>query len=202
MLQYDYDEDPRILREAERAASHADEMQAEFGGRPGDAERAKAQRRREQVEESWERSDTDGFLSQWAGSISARKHDMQAKIDDNGGTWEFPGLYEIETGRRLNARIVDGKYGRVWLLSDSETVRFGRRFIPLSLVTSGVPIVQTGTRQSTGSKVQRDLGLEQRFEQGAAVAVIEGSGTGLSGMAWVTVKRIDEYGTKFNKADL
>lgn len=138
------------------------------------------------AQESFERSDTDGFLSQWAHGIRAQQLRAQADIDENGGRAQFPGLYEGD--RRVNAKLVDGRYGLVWLLGDEEAERFGRRFVPFDNSHDAVLFEGSGR-----SRVQRDLGLVQRYELAPARAVIRSSGTGLAGAAsaYVTVIRTD-----------
>lgn len=175
--------------------------------------RQEAQAARDRAEESFRRSDTDGFVSQWASGLTAQLKERQAEIAENGGSI-FVGLYEGQ--RRVNAKIIHGKYGRVWMLSDSEAERFGRRFVPLGqriedtdddhvfirreLVEGSGITAQLLTKPRLG-KVQKELGLCQRHELAPAAAKIAGSGTGLSGNAWVEVFRIDEYGTKWTKED-
>lgn len=77
--------------------------------RAADSERAKA--------ESFERCDTDGFLSQWAHDLSARRDRVQADILDRGGVARFPGLVDGE-GRRIRARIV--RRHNQWSHTDEE----------------------------------------------------------------------------------
>ena len=136
--------------------------------------------------ESFERCDTDGFLSQWAHSITARKKAVQAQIEDNGGQAEFPALFEGP--RRVDARLIHGRYGLVWILSDEEEDRFGRKFIPFDNSHDDPEEI---TWQRSRSKVQIGLGLHQQLEWAPARAAIGGSGTGLSGAAYVYIKRID-----------
>jgi hypothetical protein len=128
---------------------------------------AKDSRRRSQ--ESFERSDTDGFLSQWASDLHARLYEVQAEIADQEGKSEFPRLFEGD--RMVLAIVIDGKFGSVWLLDRSEQERFGRTFVP------------TGEK----SRVQKKLGLHEGSIIAPAYAKITGRGTGLSGSAWVAV---------------
>lgn len=139
---------------------------AELRQMAADADRAR--------EESFQRSDTDGFLSQWAHGLSAQQYRAQADIAERGGVAKFTGLYEGD--RRVIARSIETQFGRAWLLDDAEAARFGRKFIP------------TGTN----SRVQKKLGLSQRSEWQQARAEITGSGRGLSGNAWVHVVRIGD----------
>ena len=124
---------------------------------------AKASRQRSR--DSFDRCDTDGFLSQWCSDLSAREYDRKATILENDGKAEFCGLYEGE--RRVAAKLINGKFGTSWLLRDDEAERFGRRFIP------------TGYR----SRIQKQLGLQECFENAPAWCKIGGEGTGLSGLS-------------------
>jgi hypothetical protein len=46
--------------------------------------------------ESFERSDTDGFPSQWASGLTAQWHRLATEIADLGGRHEFPALFDGE----------------------------------------------------------------------------------------------------------
>ena len=129
------------------------------------------------VDESWDRSDTDGFLTQWAGGITANLHQEKARIYRHNGFAAFTGLYEGD--RRVKARIVEGKFGDSWLLDDAEAAKFGRKFIP------------TGST----SRIQKSLGLSQRREKDLAYATTLGKGYGLSGTAWVACLRTEKWGS-------
>jgi hypothetical protein len=138
------------------------------------------------AEESFQRCDTDGFLSQWASGLAAQKKRAQAEIEDNGGLWSFPCLWDLKDNCRVDADLIDGKYGKVWILSNDYTERWGRRFIPFDsshIDPDDQPEYWTPSR----SRVQKNLRLVQRWEDRPAVAVIRGSGTGLSGQAWVEI---------------
>lgn len=65
--------------------------------------------------ESWERSDTDGHLSQWAYDIDARLQRERVKIERAGGLAEFPALFDLD-GNRVEAKLVSGRYGPCWLI--------------------------------------------------------------------------------------
>src|SRR5690625_7645794 len=68
--------------------------------------------------DSWQRSDNDGFLTQWAADTIARKYDLQAEIAEQGGTWQFPALLDTD-GNLVPAKLVQTRYGMAWgLLSD------------------------------------------------------------------------------------
>lgn len=143
--------------------------------------RAEASERIRLAEESWERSDTDGFLSQWALSITARKLQLQAEINEAGGKAEFWGLY-TKDGRRVKAKEIKvaayHRNGAVdkWCIF---TAGGGRIYAPLNY-----------GKGSKRSKVAQ-LGLVERREMAPAEAFIDGHGRGLSGSAWASYKRTD-----------
>lgn len=163
-------------------------MSDKFYGKSNDAAalRAMAEDRRRRSQESFERCDTDGFLSQWASDITARMFDLQAEVADSNGLWIFAGLYDGD--RRLAAKIIrvkcfnaPWKTERKWILRDDEVAKYGRRFIPVG----------------GNSRVRKQLGLVERDERAPAVAEIVGSGTGLSGAASccaTVVRKGDEWG--------
>ena len=109
--------------------------------------RQKAAEALRRKEESWERSDTDGFLTQWACGLTAELEDTRADIEEAGGTAIFTGLYKGD--ERIYAKQVSFKcrYSHQtkynWLLEIVEEKRFGRRFIPCG----------------PNSRIQKQLGL-------------------------------------------
>jgi hypothetical protein len=146
--------------------------------------RQKANDAEQARQDSWERSDTDGFLSQWAHGINAELYRTRADIADAGGVADFVGLYEGD--RRVLAKMITvadryapWKSNRVWLVNDADPVAAKRKFIP------------TGMK----SRVQKQLGLCERKEVDFADARLEGRGKGLSGSCWVAVfRKGDEWG--------
>lgn len=124
-------------------------------------------------QESFERSDTDGCVSQWCHSLSAREASARADILRDGGMAVFTGLYEGE--RRVRAKRIDTQYGTSWLLDATESDlirRRGKKFLP------------TGK----SSRVLKSLGLSERPERAPAWAVLGGGGTGFSGLTSVYVR--------------
>jgi len=140
-------------------------------------------RKREQ--ESFERCDTDGFVSQWCLGLTARECDERARICEEGGTASFTGLYEGM--RRVRAKRIDTPFGTSWLLDDSEAGIISRR---------GKPYLPTGRT----SRVLARLGLQERYERAPAWARLDSprGARGLSGLssAFVRVYRTgDEWGS-------
>jgi hypothetical protein len=114
--------------------------------------RSKAQQCRQESIDSFERCDTDGFLSQGANDIMARVYATQADIVENGGKAVFTGLYD--GNRRVIAKTIETQYGWTWLLDESEVSQYGRKFIP----------------RGSASRVQKQLGLCERPEMQQAGA--------------------------------
>lgn len=72
--------------------------------------RAKAAKCAQDAQESFDRCDTDGFLSQWASDRMSSHHRLEASIADNNGLAEFPALTDLD-GNLVPARMVDTRYG-------------------------------------------------------------------------------------------
>lgn len=144
-----------------------------------EALREEATRLDKAVDESFQRCDTDGFLSQWALGLNAEKCRMQAKLEDNGGVWEFPALLDLE-GNRVRAKLIrvyckfTYGYKSVWMILDENGRSMG--------LINAFP-----KRESTLAK----KGFKEGREMAPAKADIQGSGYGLSGSAWVAVVRTD-----------
>ena len=143
--------------------------------------RAEAKRSDEAAEESFQRCDTDGFLSQWALGLGAQRYRKQADLLEAGGVATFIGLYQGD--RRVKAKQIEVPAFNApwatdwqWFLDKSEVdliAARGKRYLP------------TGSK----SRVLKALGLAERAEWDKAEAQIVGKGKGLSGSAWVEVVR-------------
>ena len=141
-------------------------------------------------EESFQRSDTDGFLSQWCLSLSAQEYRRNAEIARNGGTATFVGLYEGDrrvVAKQISVPAFNAPWltDTLWLLGKSETdliERRGKRYLPVG----------------SKSRVLKALGLAERVEQAPAIAKLYAPGRGLSGAASariITVRTGDEWGS-------
>lgn len=69
--------------------------------------------------ESFERSDTDGYMSQWASDLTARKLRLEAELVESGGTWWFNALCDLE-GNWVPSKLIEGRYGLAWALLGDE----------------------------------------------------------------------------------
>lgn len=158
-----FDGEPEITQ----AAKHA--FDAAWG-------RADAARHDQEAYDSFERSDTDGFVSQWASGVSGKKARLQAEIDEAGGMAEFPALLDAE-GNRVQAKLIDSRHGPVWVRCDDEG-----EFVRDS---SGKP-------EFLGKKRMRELGYTEGKEMAPAKAVTWAppGATGLSGATSVQVVKV------------
>lgn len=69
--------------------------------------------------ESFKRSHTDGFMSQWAGGRSAEKHRLNADIARKGGKMEFKALFDLD-GNLIAAKKIQTQYGSAWAILSSQ----------------------------------------------------------------------------------
>lgn len=89
--------------------------QGTYQGRTADEWRGMARASRQRAADSWERCDTDGFMSQWASGLTAREYDTCAELAERGGWHEFQALFDVN-GNLMDAEIRDGQYGMYWLV--------------------------------------------------------------------------------------
>lgn len=79
-------------------------------------------------EESWQRCDTDGFMSQWALGVSAGGYHAAAALARAHGTTDTTALFFLD-GRVASTHFKWGQYGPYWVLNDEATAYYGRRFL-------------------------------------------------------------------------
>lgn len=141
---------------------------------------AKAAAARQEAADSFERCDTDGFISQWASGLTARECSLQATILRQGGVGAFYGLFK--DGRRVKARLVETEWGTSWVVLDSNDK--ARLWLPhtLTCVDQERNLWQFGPRTKAAK-----LGYQVGMELAPAKATLVGRGTGLAGAASVTV---------------
>lgn len=94
--------------------------------------RAMAKKSAQSEQESWERSDTDGFLSQWALQASGRMYRDLADLRENNGVHTFAWPYLVEypdgpDGPKAYVSVedwawIDGRYGASVLIKTRRSV--------------------------------------------------------------------------------
>jgi hypothetical protein len=131
--------------------------------------REEAAQHERDAHESFERCDTDGFVSQWASGINAQLKAAQASLVEAGGVATFPALVDAETGEWVPSKLINGKYGTSWAILD-EHGKFTGKFV------SAFP-----ARESTMLR----KGYRETEGLWPANARLAGSGRGLSGNVWV-----------------
>lgn len=140
---------------------------------------ARSRRHRAEREASFDRCDTDGFISQWASGICGTRDAYQAEILRNGGMSTFPGLFDANTGKRVPAVLcyVANKFApwkgdrEVWRIEGPDR--------------KAVEWVTNGPRATAAR------GYVVKSEEAPAEAYIAGKGYGLSGQAWAAIRRTD-----------
>lgn len=135
--------------------------------------RAQAAERDRAAAESFERSDTDGFLSQWASGLTAQKLRAEADLVEAGGLVTAEALFDL-AGNVASTHLHYGQYGPAWVLDDEHTdANGGRRFVNESRARSGAK------RHAAMLAKGYTVGLVSV----RGYVTIAGSGTGLSGAA-------------------
>lgn len=129
--------------------------------------------------DSFDRCDTDGFLSQWASGLVAQEQRREAQIVADGGKALFPALFTLD-GTPVPARLVQTRYGTKFAVfaNDIDAVTHGA-----NIVAWVDPFVADKTLARKGYKVA-DVWAP-------AKATLAGRGHGLSGSAWVVTVRTD-----------
>jgi hypothetical protein len=138
----------------------------------------------------------DCFISSWADGLTASLYREKARIEEQGGMDEFWGLFNLK-GERVRAKLIDGKYGMCWALCN-EAGQFTGKFVAFvgSVPTAFEYTDKAGYMREVKSwtkKVanQAKKGYREGKEMASAEAFMNGEGHGLSGRAWVAVKRTD-----------
>lgn len=136
---------------------------------------------RQRSEESFRRSDTDGFLSQWASDITAELNDRKVQLLKTGGYSQFPVLCD-DAGNVLATKIFEfadrfrpewtGATVKRWRLPDELAAKHGRKWIPVCSLKE--------------SRIQKQLGLHEEsrwFPAYAKITTGNRKSTGLAGCA-------------------
>lgn len=125
-------------------------------------------------EASFERCDTDGFVSQWAHGMMAEEHRLAAQIEENGGKWQFRALFDLD-GNMVAAKEIETRYGWSWMLLDENGKATGQFFNESKAKTAEV-------RKANNAKKGFYLGKVLY----PAYAKLAGGGKGMGGALSVT----------------
>jgi hypothetical protein len=100
------------------------------------AHEAKARAAEEERAASFERCDTDGFVSQWASGLTAAKERIAADLARTGGLRDRDALFLLD-GTLASTHEASGDYGLYWVLNDEAAAKLGRRFLSTSNARKG-----------------------------------------------------------------
>ncbi len=106
-----------------------------FEGKTADEWEAEARESMRRSAESWERSDTDGFLSQAASDAMAREYMLRADIARAGGKVEFMAIFDLD-GNLIQMHRSEGQYGDYFYNRDHD-INGAPRFIRPSQAKKG-----------------------------------------------------------------
>lgn len=128
--------------------------------------------------ESFERSDTDGFVSQWASGVSSRTSALKAEVAENDGRAEVHALFDLD-GNLIAAKYIETQYGWTFGILENDD--------PESSIVSWF---RPSSAQKESTRLANDA--KKGYYVGAVMApaavTTTGSGTGLGGA--LTVRAI------------
>ncbi len=143
---------------------------------------ADANRARQAAADSFERCDTDGFVSQWAHGMTAEKNRHEIEILKNGGCAQFPVLCDA-AGNVIADKVYrfpdkfrpdywNAPMKEMWKLPADLAEKLGRKWVPAAYIKP--------------SRIAKQLGLHEEMRWFPAYAKITTGGrkdTGMAGMA-------------------
>jgi len=144
-------------------------IQGTYKGKTAAQWREEAQACTRRSGESFDRCDTDGFLSQWADDTTARRYEMYARLAEKDGIWEFPALFNLVGGLVPDAVWIKTKLNKwVWRIGSGEAVAW---FDPSR--------ARSGARRRANDAAK---GYQVGTIRARAYVASSGSGRGLSGV--------------------
>lgn len=107
-----------------------------YQGRTAEQWRAASRTAHNAAADSFDRCDTDGYLSQWAHGKVAEENEVKAKLAETGGLIDADALFLLD-GTLASTHRAAGKYGSYWVLNDDAAAALGKRFLTLSDASKG-----------------------------------------------------------------
>jgi hypothetical protein len=142
-----------------------------YNGKTADDYRAESAKFFAARESSWDRCDTDGFVSQWASGLTAHKYLLSAQLADANGATDVRALFDLD-GNLVPSIHGWGQYGEYFIVLDNEERGCRRFFNPSGARNEATAIKNNAAK---GFYVGRAM-VPGKVE-------IVGGGTGLSGAA-------------------
>lgn len=141
-----------------------------FEGKTAAEWRALSVRSHEARNESWDRCDTDGFLSQWAHGLTATENEYRAQLAETDGKCDVQAAFDLD-GNLLRALHGWSDYGEYFMIKDADGNKI--EFFSPSQARS-----ETTARRNNAKK-----GYYVGTVRVPATVKIMGGGTGLAGAA-------------------
>lgn len=96
-------------------------VEGTYRGKTANQWREMAKRSGHKEQESFDRSDTDGALSQMGYNLNAREYNLCARLAEKDGIWEFPALFTLTGALVPDATYIRTKQGKwVWRIGRGE----------------------------------------------------------------------------------
>jgi hypothetical protein len=135
--------------------------------------RRQARESAQRARESWERSDTDGFVSQWASNITHDELMLKADLIEAGGSYERDLLFDLQ-GNLVLAKEIETRYGWAWMILD-----------PNNPTGPALGFFNESKAQKRETKIKNDARKGYYVGRGMVKGYVKiiASGTGLSGAA-------------------
>ena len=114
-------EDQRRLLDHDKPKASKVKVEGTYKGKTADQWREMATRSQSKKQESIDRSDTDGALSQMARGLNAREYLLCAQLAEQDGIWGFPALFTLTGALVPDATYIRTKQGKwVWRIGRGE----------------------------------------------------------------------------------
>lgn len=162
----------KIFETREQAVEHLNSLPADIEA--VERHTKKGRKHHDDREESFQRCDTDGFVSQWASGLTGSLEERRAELASHDHNNVFRVLVDAETGKLASTKCLKvfnkfAGYGTVdrWVVTKPK----GERDVWLTDYKRPENFIKKGYRLA--------------WATAKAYARLDGEGTGLSGHAWV-----------------
>lgn len=146
-----------------------------FKGKTAEQWRAEAKGQTRAEQESFDRSDTDGALSQWAHSKLSGMYEKYALLAESDSQWEFEALFDLEGNFLTMEKVPSQFYGGSdrWLIRRTNTR----------------PTTYVGTSEAKNGDRRRANDEKKGYRVGAVrcAATVKGYGSSLTDVGYSIV---------------
>ena len=164
-----------------------------YNGKSAQEYRDEAAAMRQRSADSFERCDSDGFVSQWADNVLASEAMAKAALAEKGGVIDAPALFLADGTLASTHYRTDGQYGPYWVLNNRAAEAYGKRFFSPS----------RAQKAATRRKNNAAKGFTVGTIRVAGHVTLAGGGTGLAGaMSVRPITRPDIDALKAGRFDI